>query len=85
MLNVWSYRDGVGGWRELVGSVFFQRVRCRHNSVNGLLLHSRDSMVRIWNSLPERGIEAETLITFKKYLDEQLEMHSTQGYKSKWD
>ena len=37
-------------------------------------------VVGIWNSLPERVVEAGTLTTSQKHLDEQLKCHSIKGY-----
>ena len=38
------------------------------------------SMVRVWNELTGRVVEAGCLTSFKKYLDEHLACHNIQGY-----
>ena len=37
-------------------------------------------MVRNWNVLPGKVVDATNLTTFNKYLDEQLKHHSIQRY-----
>ena len=45
-------------------------------------------VVRIWNLLPEKVVEAGTIATFKKHLDKYMDGKGLEGYGSKagnWD
>lgn len=75
----WVFFQGQG-FLKLEGTGLRQEGRNLKEIYVGHIFSTQDVVV-IWNEVPEKGVEADSILTFRRQLDRYLDGKGVEGYE----